>query len=128
MSYNITGIREKENSLTIDKQVLFDLMEELKDGNEYATIEGEVVDLKTGKISYLVNAGENPIKFEEVKPGILKIVYFHPSGEGSGNDWNEVEPILRATKGRWRGIVVWEGGDSMGMTTVVDGKITDEEL
>ena len=49
-------------------------------------------------------------------------------GEGSGNIMRILEVLFKNSTGTLIASTVWEGGDSVSRLTVVDGKVTWEEI
>lgn len=59
---------------------------------------------------------------------IIRVANISLRGECSGIDWGEVvRPALKQSSGRMRCVQIWEGGDSVVVVDVHDGKITTSD-
>lgn len=53
----------------------------------------------------------------------------HCSGEGSGHDYEDIlKPLFEKFKGNLEVSLVWEGGDSINKTSIINGVVTEEDI
>ena len=129
MSYNLSSVKERRNSLTIKKVrllALIDMVErdDWRPGLLFRT------NPETGVETWeLENLG-----CEQEMCGLrfgdrLLITEMHLTGEGSGSLYNYfLESLFKQTEGEYSALWVWEGGDTVESVTITDGKISAEEV
>lgn len=140
MSYNISGFKlQKIENLTIKRKDLEKLIE--KDINkEYKKLifregmwdldsfcgEGGMSGTYSSNKETCSHCGQS---LPETSGPTLIIDDVRMGGEGSGHEfWEFTRKVLEKTMGFLKAVVIWEGGDSIEIIKVTDGKIEREEF
>jgi len=118
MSYNISAFNIKK--IEDLKIPLLDAIRTLKDVSIKLT--GENITISAELVKSFDCSGHLD------NNNIITITEIDFGGEGSGNSWELLIKMLKKTTGKLSAIVVWEGGDSLGKLSVVNGVITETEV
>lgn len=116
MSYNVTGFTIKKlDSFTLPyTQVL-------------KMAEGELTD-KDGILTFDSFYAESMEIIGTRDGDRLCVIDLHYGSEGSGTYWDAFEELLKASAGTLKARVVWEGGDSVEIITIINGTVVREDV
>jgi hypothetical protein len=59
---------------------------------------------------------------------IISVTKIEIYGECSGTDFDELRGALEDSTGKLDVLIIWEGGDSISRLTVLDGKVSHEDI
>ena len=120
MSYNCTNWKTKKlDTLLICVEDLY--MHDCKDWHPTRNI------LVNGQTKFTIC--EESYLVGDVEFEVLSVKEIVIRGEGSGTayDWI-IKPALQKSRGVFRAVAIWEGGDSITRINVNDGVFTEEEV
>lgn len=121
MSYNIDTFKLKKVQMTLPKG--FDI-ESFSD-RAFAPIK---VSSNLEDWGYN-ESGEGFEMKGEIEPNGFSVKEINCSGEGSGNDYDELLiPLFEKYKGNLEASMVWEGGDSLSKISIIDGEVKEEQI
>lgn len=120
MSYNISTVQSQTiTALTVETKFLNTV------GDKEYHPKMNILDLGSMKVELELGCGQTITGY--IKDGVLTITDMDLSGEGSGSLMHHyVEPLLKKSKGQYRAVFIWEGGDSITKFTVKDGKVDEK--
>jgi len=120
MSYNITGMSVRKNSLSLSRKAF----------TEFATKnkkhDGMKIEYFIGSATWNIKTGDQQISGHvDADTTLLIVDSIYWSGDFSGRTWELVEMFFKITKGKFAATVIWEGSDIANIK-VDDGIITHE--
>lgn len=119
MSYNIDEWKQYACTLTID----IDTLEETYDEIDFSRPGPD-----GGVLIVAQTTAENGEIVGTLRNGIVTIDTIIHVSEGSGSSIDDLEELLTSTKGTYRAVLIWEGGDGISLLKVDDGVVSNETL